>query len=97
MRSVDELMKKVHRNDADQIIESERAGSGPSAKSTANSQKAAPFRENCPRAWNPCTSQMQLVGALAWMPLTMMLQYQALFVQSLLQTGVSVKGSSWAA
>jgi hypothetical protein len=74
------------RHTAHQIIDSERgfAGSGPSPKKIANSQKAAPPREDRPRACHPCTGQMQVISALAWMPLTIVLQSQALFVQSLL-------------
>jgi hypothetical protein len=74
------------RHTADQIIDSERgfAGSGPSAKKPANSQKAAPPGEDRPRSCNPSTCQMQVISALAWMPLTLVLQYQALVVLSLL-------------
>jgi hypothetical protein len=54
------------RHTADQTIESERPGSGPSTKQTANSHKAAPFREDRQEAWSRCTDQMQMISALAW-------------------------------
>jgi len=59
---------------------SERAPSGKEASAKEGSKVPPPPAP----AYNPCAAQMQVIKALVWMPLTVMVQYQALFVQSLL-------------
>jgi hypothetical protein len=60
-----------------------RPQEGSAEPAEAHSREAAELQRKRPPASTPYASPMQMM-TLAWMPLTILLQYQALFVQSLL-------------